>query len=180
MERESVEYDTAWLEEVRRVTREGRSQVDERYAAVLARGVECLIDNVFPLLAGMVEALIREGIVVSVETRMNRQDGARSNGPLESVPGGVISTRLQNGEAGPALTIWVGLTEVPKGRLFPRVVVRGGDVEGDVYSEDTERTAAETRRIILAFAAQVAEADRRSGLERKTLERITRNFPRES
>lgn len=96
------------------------------------------------------------------------------------MPGGSISTRLPNGEAGPTLTIWVGLTETPKGVLTPRVVVRVGDVEGDVFSENQERTTAEARRIMLAFAQQVAEVDRRRGLERKTAERISRNFPRES
>ncbi|HEY6072601.1 MAG TPA: hypothetical protein VIV15_04210 [Anaerolineales bacterium] len=60
---------------------------------------------------------------------------------LASVPGGSISTRLPNSEAGPT---------------------------------------AEARRIMLAFAQQVAEVDKRSGLERKTAERISRNFPRES
>jgi hypothetical protein len=175
-----VGFDGAWLEEVRKITRDTRTQVDERYVAVLGRGVDCLIRDVFPLLAGLVEALTREGINVSVETRMGRQDKVRSGGALDSLPGGIVSTRLPNGEAGPVLAIWVGLTETRAGELSPRIVVRGGDVEGDVYSEDNERTTTEARRIMLAFAAQVAEVDRRSGLERKTLERITRSFPRES
>ena len=175
-----MDFDTAWLEEVRKVARDARSQVDERYAAVLGRGVECLIRDVFPLVGGLVEALTREGIVVSVETRTGRQERGQTGNGLTGVPGGSVSTRLPSGEAGPTLTIWVGLNETPKGALTPQVVVRGGDVEGDVFSESQERTTAEARRIMLAFAEQVAEVDRRSGLERKTAERISRNFPRES
>lgn len=173
-----MEVDAAWLEEVRKVTREARTQIDERYAAVLGRGADLLIQDVFPLLAGMVEGLTREGINVSVETRMGRQNRFGSGDTLGDLPGGVISTRLPSGQAGPKLTIWVGLAEIPAGKRIPRVVIRAGEVEDDVYSEDKKRTAERARQVILAFVEQVAEADRRSGLERRTLDRISRDFPR--